>query len=76
MLLIAPYFILTHYYFALIGTLIAGLFAIFIFTFFVSVVQELPFKRLFAEMAAMSFGIAAISFVIGVVIRMFFGVDV
>ncbi len=76
MLLIAPYFILTHYYFALIGTLIAGLFAIFIFTFFVSVVQELSFKRLFAEMAAMSFGIAAISFVIGMVIRIFFGVDV
>ncbi len=76
MLLIAPYFIFNHYYVALAGTLIGGLFAIFIFTFFVSVVQELPFKRLFAEMAALSFGIAAISFLIGVIIRTFFGVEI
>ncbi len=73
--LISPYFIISQYYFALLCTLIFGLFAILIFTFFVSVVQELSFKKLFLEMAAMSFGIAAISFIIGVIIRAFFGVD-
>ena len=75
-LLILPYFILSNYYIALAGTLIGGLFAILIFTFFVSVVQELSFKKLFAEMAALSFGIAVISFLIGVIIRTFFGVSI
>ncbi|NPA75376.1 MAG: rubrerythrin family protein [Euryarchaeota archaeon] len=75
MLLIAPYFILDAYYFALIATLLLGLFAIFIFTFFVAVVKDMSFKRLFVEMALISFGIAGISFLIGVVIRVLFGVD-
>ncbi len=75
-ILILPYFLLTTYYFALAGTLIFGVFAILIFTFFVSVVKELSFRRLFLEMVLLSFGIAAISFLIGVVIRTFFGVDI
>ncbi len=75
-LLILPYFILNTYYFALAGTLIFGLFAILLFTFFVSVVKEMSFKRLFLEMALLSFGIAGISFMIGVIIRTFFGVDI
>ncbi len=75
-LLILPYFILNTYYYALGGTLISGLFAILLFTFFVSVVKEMSFKRLFLEMALLSFGIAGISFMIGVIIRTFFGVDI
>ncbi len=75
-ILILPYFLLENYYYALFGTLLAGVFAISLFTFFVSVVKELSFKRLFMEMVAISFGIAAVSFLIGVVIRAVFGVDV
>ena len=75
-ILILPYFLLENYYYALFGTLLAGVFAISLFTFFVSVVKELSFKRLFIEMVAISFGIAAISFLIGVIIRAVFGVNV
>ncbi len=75
-ILILPYFLLENYYYALFGTLLAGIFAISLFTFFVSVVKELSFKRLFMEMVAISFGIAAISFLIGVIIRAVFGVNV
>ena len=75
-LLIIPYFITDIYYFALFGTLSLGVFAIFIFTFFVSVVNELSFKRMFSEMVAMSFGIAGISFMIGVLMRAIFGISI
>ncbi len=76
LLLISPYFIFSSYYVALLGTLVLGLGAILVFTFFVSVVKELEFRRMFLEMAAMSFGVAGISFLIGVAVRAIFGVDV
>jgi len=75
-LLIIPYFIISNYYFALAGTLLAGVFAITLFTFFVSVVKEISFKRLFGEMLLISFGIAGISFIIGIIIRAVFGVSI
>ncbi len=75
-LLIIPYFILENYYYALAGTLLAGVFAITLFTFFVSVVKDISFRRLFTEMLIISFGIAGISFIIGIMIRVVFGVNI
>ncbi len=74
--LVSPYFLINTYYLALLGTLIIGAIIIYSFTFFVSVVKELGFRRMFLEMFAMSMGVAAISFLIGVGIRVFFGVEV
>lgn len=47
-----------------------------IFAFYSSVVQEMSFKDRFAEMAGISLGIAALTFVIGFLIRTYFGVEV
>lgn len=49
---------------------------IIVFTFYMSVVQEFSFKDRFAEMAGISLGIAALTFVIGFLIRAYFGVEI
>jgi VIT1/CCC1 family predicted Fe2+/Mn2+ transporter len=65
LLLVAPYFILADYYLALAVMVTAVVCVVLFFSFFVSVVKELSFKRMFLEMIVISLGVAAISFVIG-----------
>jgi len=75
-LLILPFLILANPYFALVFTLAGAVLVIFVFTFYIAVAKDLPFWRRFAEMAAISLGIAAISFVIGLLIRVLLNVTV
>ena len=74
-LLILPYFIFSNVYLSLAGTLANAMVVILIFTFYISVAKEIPFRRRFSEMALISFGIAAITFAIGYMIRAFLGVN-
>lgn len=75
-LLILPYLLLQSLYGALALTLAGAVLVIFLFTFYISVAKDLPFWRRFAEMAGICLGIAAISFVIGLVIRVFLNVNI
>jgi len=75
-LLILPFLVLSNPYMALALTLLGAVAVIFIFTFYISVAKDLPFWRRFGEMAAISLGIAAISFVIGVAIRLGLNINV
>jgi len=75
-LLILPYLILGSPYHALVFTLAGAVLVIFLFTFYISVAKDLPFRRRFGEMLLISLGIAAISFVIGILIRMVLNVSV
>jgi len=75
-LLILPFLVLPSPYLALVFTLIGAVLVIFVFTFYISVAKDLPFWKRFAEMAAISLGIAAISFVIGLLIRVMLNVNV
>jgi VIT1/CCC1 family predicted Fe2+/Mn2+ transporter len=75
-LLILPFLLIGNPYLALLFTLIGAVAVIFIFTFYLSVAKDLPFWRRFAEMTAISLGISAISFVLGLAIRFFLQVDV
>ena len=75
-LLILPFLLFSSPFIALMLTLLAAVMVIFVFTFYVSVAKNLPFYRRFAEMAAISLGIAAISFVIGIAIRTVLNVNV
>ena len=68
-LLILPFLVLASPYYALVFTLLGAVTVIFLFTFYITVADDLPFWRRFAEMLVISFGIAAISFVIGIIIR-------
>jgi VIT1/CCC1 family predicted Fe2+/Mn2+ transporter len=75
-LLILPFLILPSPYYALMFTLLGAVLVIFLFTFYISVAKDLPFWRRFGEMLLISLGIAAISFVIGVLIRSVLHVNV
>ncbi len=75
-LLIIPYFIVGSYLVALVLTLVAAALIILLFTFYISVARGLAFRRRFLEMAAISFGVAVISFGIGYLVRQVLGVDV
>jgi VIT1/CCC1 family predicted Fe2+/Mn2+ transporter len=75
-LLILPFLLIPSPFLALMFTLLAAIAVIFCFTFYVSVAKDLPFYRRFAEMAAISLGIAGISFLIGIAIRLVLHVNV
>jgi VIT1/CCC1 family predicted Fe2+/Mn2+ transporter len=76
LLLVTPFFLLSSYYFALGTTIVIGASIVLLFTFFLSVVKELPFKRLFLEMLSISLGVAAISFIIGWAARGILNVEI
>jgi VIT1/CCC1 family predicted Fe2+/Mn2+ transporter len=74
--LIAPFFLLANYYMALGVTVLNAVIVIFVFTFYISVAKDLPFRRRFSEMAGISLGVAAVTFVIGMLVRIFLGIDI
>jgi len=75
-LLIMPYLVLSNYYISLACTLSAVVIIIALFNFYVSVAMDQPFKKRFAEMAILSLGIAGLSFLLGLVLRVLFSIEV
>mgnify|MGYP001036219971 CR=1 FL=1 len=74
--LIFPYLLLTNFYFCLGFTILNAIIVIFIFTFYISVAKDLSFTNRFLEMALISLGIAALTFGIGFLIRIFLNVEI
>lgn len=60
---------------ALVATLCTAVGIIAVFNAYSSVVLDRPFKKGFLEMAGLSLGVAAISFVVGILVKQFLGVD-
>lgn len=75
-ILILPYLTLQNYYLCLGLALTGAILLIFVFTFYFSVVREISFKARFLEMACISLGVATLSFIIGLAVRMFLGIEV
>ncbi len=73
LLLVAPYFLFGSPYLALPVTLAIGIAIVLLFTFFVSVTKDQPFWSRFLEMAAISLGVAFISFGIGYFLNKWIG---
>lgn len=76
LLLIAPYLLLNHPLVCLLFTLSASVLIIGLFNFYVSIAMDRPFLRQFLEMAAVSFGVAALSFGLGYAIKALLGIEV
>lgn len=76
LLLVLPYFIFDNYLLALMTTLIVGVLIILLFNHYVSISKDLPFRKRFLEMTLLSLGVAALSFGIGIIIRVTLGVDI
>jgi VIT1/CCC1 family predicted Fe2+/Mn2+ transporter len=75
-LLIIPFFTITHYIHALATSLAISVLIIFVFNFYLSVAKNLNFWRRFLEMAGISLGVSALSFGIGVFVRLYFGIEI
>ena len=75
-LLILPFMLIGNPFSALLCTLSCAVLIILFFTFYISVAKDLPFYRRFGEMLVISLGIAAVSFVIGMAIRVFLNTGV
>jgi VIT1/CCC1 family predicted Fe2+/Mn2+ transporter len=75
-ILVLPYLLLDNPFIALGIMLGAVVLIIFFFNFYISVAKNLNFKKRFFQMAAISLGVAALSFVIGIGIDAVLGVSV
>jgi len=75
-ILILPYLILDDYRWCLAFTILAALFIILIFNYYISVAKDLNFKQRFIEMAVISLTVATISFGIAFVLKQFVGIEV
>lgn len=74
--LIFPYLLFENYYVCLGIAVINAVLVILVFTFYVSVIKDFSFKKRFTEMAGISLGIAALTFAIGFLVRMFLHIDI
>lgn len=76
LLLVLPYLVLKNYYLCLACTLVGAVLIIAVFNYYISVVNDEPFKKRFLEMAGLSLGVASLSFFIGFLIRTFLGIEI
>lgn len=74
--LVIPYFISRNYLVSLSMTIIVALAIIFVFNYYISVVNDYNFKKRFLEMASISIGVAALSFLIGYLVKTFLGFEI
>lgn len=75
-LLTSPYLALPDYPAALLAMLTSVVLVIIVFTFFISIVKDVPFKRISLEMLSITLGVAIVSFIIGWFARTVFNVEV
>ncbi len=75
-ILILPYLLIPNPYISLGIMLGSVVMIIFVFNYYISVAKNYNFKKRFLQMAAISLGVAALSFVIGILVKQVLGVDV
>ena len=75
-LLVLPFLLLSNPFINLAITMATAIVIILLFNFYISVAKDLKFSSRFLEMAAISVGVALISFLIGWAVRTFLGFDI
>jgi len=75
-LLVSPYFVFNNVYFSLITTILLSIIIIFCFSFYVSLAKDYDFMNRFLEMSFLSLGVALITFLIGLLTRIFFKIEI
>jgi VIT1/CCC1 family predicted Fe2+/Mn2+ transporter len=76
LVLVSPYLLLQNYLACLAWTMGLAVVIIFGFTFYLAISKDLDFRTRFLEMAGISFGVAALSFGIGIVVKRLLGVEI
>ncbi len=74
--LTSPYLVFQSYHFCLGLAFFNAAVVIFLFTYYVSIAKDIPFGKRFLEMVAISFSVAALTFIIGYFVKLFLGVDI
>lgn len=74
-LMILPFLLLSNAFVSLMITLVIVLAIIFLFNYYLSVAKDLPFGKRFAEMAVISLGVAAFSFLMSYVLKIALGIE-
>ncbi|NTV29407.1 MAG: rubrerythrin family protein [Candidatus Omnitrophica bacterium] len=74
--LIAPYLLLNNLPVSLAWTMLNAVLVIVVFTFYAAVTQGVSFRKRFAEMTLLCFGVAALSFGFGYLVKQWLGVSV
>jgi vacuolar iron transporter family protein len=75
-LLVCPYLIFKNYFISLLFTMIFAIIEIIIFNYYISVAKNLSFKKKFWEMTIISLSVAALSFGIGYLVKIWLNVNV
>ncbi len=71
-----PYLVFQSYHICLGLAFFNAAVVIFLFTYYVSIAKDIPFGKRFLEMVAISFSVAALTFIIGYFVKLFLGVDI
>jgi VIT1/CCC1 family predicted Fe2+/Mn2+ transporter len=74
--LILPYLLFTNVFQCLGLTALNALLIILVFTFYISVAKDLQFKKRFVEMAMISLGVTALTFIIGFLVRSILHIEI
>jgi len=74
--LIMPFVLLENIYLSLALSISSGILIIFVFTFYISVAKDLSFRKRFLETASISLGVAGLTFMLGLLVRILFGVQI
>lgn len=74
--LISPYLFLANPYLSLGMAVLNAIIVILVFTFYISVAKSLSFRKRFLEMALISLGVAAVTFAISYLIKIFWNIYV
>lgn len=75
-LLVLPFFLTANFITALAITLAIVVVIILGFNFYLCTARDLPFRRHFLEMLAVSLGVTLLSFGVGVLVKQFLGVEI
>jgi VIT1/CCC1 family predicted Fe2+/Mn2+ transporter len=71
-----PFLLIGNPFASLSATLGVAVLIIGLFNYYVAVVREERFGKRFLEMVAISLGVAALSFVVGIVVKQVFGIEI
>ncbi len=74
--LVAPFMIFNSVFIALLVALFDSILIVFLFTYYISVANDQPFRKRFIEMVALSTVVGLISFGLGYLVRIMFGIQV
>lgn len=75
-MLVLPFFLVSHFMVAIALTLAIVVLIILGFNYYLCTAKELSFKKHFTEMLLLSLGVTVLSFGVGIVVKQFFGIEI